>query len=248
MAFYSNKFNNIANPYAPIYGDPKWSDLRMGLLEFEDQVIEQLNIKHSNIIDIFKSVFNEKEDRLLKEIIRSLSNHNDNQLCLWFNTDMQQLNIFKNEIKSLCNSVQYSTNCWQYAVNNSNIHSIGRVLDPNNTNPKNPSQAINNTKRAGLEYMGRELPQIKKDHYRIALAFREVDGKDYHYIRESQIAGFSRPVWSHKIGQLQEINHDNNYKVIQHPDAGDYENYKLIGYFQVPSPGLKLKLPDHLSY
>ena len=235
-----NQFNIQSNPCAPIYGEEIWKDAGV-LKTFEDKTVRYLQKKHPQLM---KSFMNKENTGY--SIPRNLATFF--HICPFeFISDYLKINIddvikFSEDIKKSCNYVQYSTNCYQYALNDTTIHSPGCSTSPNGINfieNNSLEHLIKNVIADGAINAGKSLPPIKEGYYRIALLYLDEKTKDYHFARENQST--QGTVWSHKEGTYTPLCYDDNGKIITNIEDFKFRKYEIENYFHIKQGGLKTK-------
>ena len=241
-----NRFNRESNPYAPIYGEAIWADA--GILKtFEEKTVNNLIKKHPDLM----ASFMDKENQGYS-IPRNLSTlfytYPTEAISKFLEIDIDAVISFSKDIQLSCNYIQYSTNCYQYALNDPTIHHPGvsacpagaNVLESNNSN-----DLINNIISDGALDAGTIFPNIRKGYYRIALLYYNNNKNYYHLIRENQ--SNNGLICSYKHGTYMPDYRDDDGKIITDIERANLKNYTIENYFHIKQGGLKTKplsVPD----
>lgn len=127
--------------------------------------------------------------------------------------------------------IQYSTNCYAYALNMMDGFSYGDKLQPGelsgNMITELSVKSIVDASIADAEATGRIFQRAETDKacpsntYKVALVI--APGVDYHWYRQNPDG-----TWSHKPGHTEVTNEDASGKTIKDPQRAD-RNYNEIG-------------------
>lgn len=229
-----------SNQSAPEYSPNEWNDT--GILRvYEANALNHLRKNHTNAYFSYKHKYPSSQILKAMSVDFAITDYDD--LVKELHLDIDSIKNLHETQKIICNLLQYSTNCYQYAVNDKTIHNQGCSTNPNGRLKYKKysgykTAVIRGIIKDGGIYAGRNLPEIKNNHYRIALAFNNLSYEpDYHFIRENKIG--DKAIWSHKFGRGEVIHKDQIDDIITCPTDMYMNNYKIEHYFQIPTGGLK---------
>jgi hypothetical protein len=150
-------------------------------------------------------------------------------------------------------------NCYEYAVAGYRNRDAPGIANPGETkfiynifdDTKGMGRISANVLREfavadGLTYAGATMPEAKKGSYVVAGYLQKYDhvdqSVDYHWMRQDADGR-----WSHKQGQkpVEQVRDSNGKAVTSAPETHD--NYKRIGFFQVPNDGLAVGYAAQLN-
>ena len=158
---------------------------------------------------------------------------------------------------NLNNDIEYSHNCYAYALDDINESLKNDCIDNDECDDLKPQPGyVCNKKFKSNNYcknvenkMLCDNPSIYKinnknhpcikNYYKIGLATSIKPNKDYHFYRQDKDS-----FWSHKPGGTEVISYDASYNIIEDPeisnrdyvqDGGNYNYNDWCGFYCVPS-------------
>jgi hypothetical protein len=249
----------VNNGYAPAFEYDRWTpfgtenDVDQAASEFLSMVFDtrrHLESEHPNVmaaLDLPRTSLT-----YIPQTALILNDHFNSELVEMYDNafTLEEIISFRRDfIASFSNG--FDTNCYAYAVNDSDGGMVGGLPQPGQYTGLIPLTAMMEAQNAddflrvvtrgaefdGLEAAGESLPEIREGTYRVALMIRE-DGGDYHWIREGNDG-----IWSGKFGHAFPMRTDRAGNLITDPRTADFGDYILRQFFYVPIGGLDLQAP-----